>query len=294
MNCNRCGEPTIKKGIRNGKQREKCKNGHWTSNHIIDPRNKILLFDIETTPMEVFVWGLFGNKYISHENVIKDWNILSWSAKWLCDSNIMSAVQTPEEAINRDDKRILGELWQLMDQANILIGHNSDKFDIKKVNTRFYVNGYKPPSPYQSIDTLKVAKRSFAFSSNRLDYLGQLMTNKGKIATNFDLWKRCLNGEKKALIEMDTYCNEDVRLTEEVYFELRPWIKSHPQVSWDTDGSHCPTCGGGNLTDSGGYYTTMVNRYVSYRCEDCGSLSRMLKSELNSDDRKQLMRPLPR
>ena len=294
MNCSKCGEPTIKKGIRNGKQRLLCKNNHWTWGHIIHPGNKILLFDIETTPMEVFVWGLFNNKFISHDNVIADWNILSWSAKWLCGSKIMSAVQTPDEAIGRDDYRILGKLWQLMDQADIIIGHNIDRFDIKKINTRFYVNGYIPPSPYQTIDTLKVAKKSFAFSSNRLDYLGQLMTNKGKISTNFDLWKRCLRGESKALKEMDTYCRGDVCLTEEVYFELRPWIKSHPQVSWDTDGSHCPQCKGKNLTDSGGYYTATVNYYIAYRCDDCGSLSRALQSELTAEDRKQLMRPLPR
>ncbi len=68
---------------------------------------KILLFDIETSPMEVFVWSLIGNKYIQPNNIIKDWNVISWAAKWLCDSTVTSDIQTPEDAIDRDDSRVL-------------------------------------------------------------------------------------------------------------------------------------------------------------------------------------------
>ena len=72
-------------------------------------RGKILLFDIETVPMEVYVWGLIDkrNKYISHENVIKDWSVLSWAGKWLFEPKIISDVATPQEAENRDDQRLL-------------------------------------------------------------------------------------------------------------------------------------------------------------------------------------------
>tara|TARA_R110000744_G_scaffold110434_1_gene208322 strand:- start:8734 stop:9549 length:816 start_codon:yes stop_codon:yes gene_type:complete len=268
--------------------------GKWESSYLAPNGIKILLFDIETTPMEVFVWGLFGNKYIQHGNVIKDWNVLSWSAKWLFDSEVISDIQTPTEAKNRDDKRVLGGIWDLINQANVVIAHNGDKFDLKKLNTRFHMNGYLPPSPYQSIDTLKVARRNFAFSSNRLDYLGTIMTNKGKISTNFQLWKDCLKGDRTALNEMLAYNEEDVRLLEEVYVELRPWIKAHPNVGVYMTGEICPTCGSDDIETNGGYYTTNANMYESYRCGDCGSLSRKLKSVLSVEDRRELMRPLPR
>jgi len=284
-----------KRGIRNGKQRTRCVDcGQWDSFYLSPEGVKILLFDIETTPMEVYVWGLFGNKYIQHGNVIKDWNVLSWSAKWLCDSGIISDIQASKEAMNRYDKRVLGGIWVLINQADVVIAHNGDKFDLKKLNTRFHMNGFLPPSPYQSIDTLKVAKRNFAFSSNRLDYLGQIMTNKGKISTNFQLWTDCLRGDPKALHNMLEYNEEDVRLLEEVYLELRPWIKSHPNVGVYMDGEVCPSCGSDDVHANGGYYTTMANRYESYRCDDCGALSRKLQSELSVHDRKKLMRPLPR
>ncbi len=295
MKC-QCGSENIhNRGTRNGKQRTRCVDcGKWDSSYIMPVGAKILLFDIETTPMEVYVWSLFGNKYIQYGNIIKDWNVLSWSAKWLYDAKIMSDIQTPEDAINRDDKNILRGIWDLIDQADMVIAHNGDKFDLKKLNTRFQMNGYLPPSPYQSIDTLKVAKRNFAFSSNRLDYLGQMMANKGKIETSFQLWTDCLKGDKKALKNMLKYNEEDVRLLEEVYVELRPWIKSHPNVGIYEVGPVCPSCGSGDIRPNGGYYTTMVNQYESFRCDGCGALSRKLQSELTANDRKKLMRPLPR
>ena len=294
MKCE-CGSRNINnRGIRNNKQRTRCMDcGKWDSHHNSPNGAKILLFDIETTPMEVFVWGLFGNKYIQHGNVIKDWNVLSWSAKWLFDSEIISDVQTAKEAINRDDKRVLKGIWDLLNQADIVIAHNGDRFDIKKLNTRFYLNGYEPTSPYRSIDTLKSIKKSFAFSSNRLDYLGKLITNKGKISTNFKLWTDCLEGNNEALSNMLAYNEEDVRLLEEVYLEIRPWVKPHPNLGVHCDGSVCPSCSSGDIINNGKYYTTNTNKYQSYRCNNCGALSRSIDSELSLRSRSELMRPLP-
>jgi len=298
MDCLNCGGTTHKRGVRNGKQRIRCiKCGTWDMEYL-SPRSmaKILLFDIETTPMEVFVWGLIGNKYINHDNIINDWNVLSWSAKWLCDSKVMSDIQRSDEAIERDDKRVLNGIWKLIDQADIVITQNGNAFDIKKLNTRFKINGYPPPSSFQSIDTLLVAKRNFAFSSNKLDYMSKIMIRRGKIETNFDLWRNCLLGDKKALKKMQKYNEEDVRLLEEVYIELRPWIKSHPNVGIYIDGEAkaCPTCGSENIRRNGSYYTTTVNQYQSYSCNNCGSHCRELKGIRTLNERQSLMRAMPR
>jgi len=297
MKCRHCGGNVRRKGIRHGKQRIRCNVCYkWDTIARYDGATKILLFDIETTPMEVFVWGLFGNKYISHNNVIKDWNILSWSAKWLCDSEVMGDIQTPKEAKNRDDKRIVDGIWKLIDKADIIIAHNGNKFDIKKLNTRFYLNGHVPPSPFQSIDTLLESKRNFAFSSNKLDYLSHIMRNKQKLHTDFDLWKSCLQGSKIALAKMMDYNKRDVSLLEEVYLEMRPWIKSHPNmgVYAEKDKGICPTCGSEKLEVGDSYYTTTVNKYRACRCLDCGALSRMMAGDLDLDTRRQLIRPIAR
>ena len=258
------------------------------------PKN-ILLLDIETSPLQVFVWQLFGNKYISHDNIIRDTHLISWSAKWLFATETLSDVQTPEEAIAGDDKRIIGSMWKLLNQADVTVGHNSRKFDHKHINTRLIMNGYGPTNPHLVIDTLEVAKKNFRFTSNRLDYLGKIMKNKQKLETNFKLWTDCIAGDKDALKRMEEYNRMDVILLEDVFMELRPWIKSGINVSIIQGGEtpSCSICGGIDLSDAGDYYTT-ANRYHTYRCNNCGALSRERISDITKEERKALLVPVAR
>ena len=251
---------------------------------------QILLFDIETSPMEVFVWGLYKQR-INPDNVIKDWSVLSWSAKWLFDDHVMGDVVTGEDAIEREDWRILGEMWELLNEADIVIGHYSSGFDHPKLNARFILNDMSPPMPYQVIDTKKVASKHFSFSSNKLDYLSKLFMNKKKISTDFGLWKRCVAGSDEALSEMLEYNRMDVLLLEEVYLELRPWIKSHPNMGLYVEGGmeRCANCGDAiSEVDWRGFYYTPAGRYKAYRCKECGAIGRSRYSDLKVDERKNL------
>jgi RNase P subunit RPR2 len=263
------------------------------TNETIKP--KILLLDIETAPMDVMVWGLYKQR-ISHTNVVNDWFMLSWSAKWLFDADTMCDVVTPEEAIKRDDSRICRSIWTLINDSDVIIGHNIERFDKRKLNARFFINKLAPPLPYVTIDTLTVAQKNFGFSSNRLDYLGKMVRNRGKIETNFDLWVRCKNGDQDALTEMVIYNKEDVVLLEEVYLELRPWIKSHVNMGllMDSNELRCPNCGSANIEYTDHYYTTPANQYRVVRCKDCGAPNRLPKGVVSFEDRKNLIRSIAR
>jgi hypothetical protein len=251
---------------------------------------KILLLDIESSPMEVYVWQLFKNNYIDPKNVIKDWSILTWSAKWLFEPEIMSMGVTPKNAIDREDKSILLPLWQLLDDANMVVAHNGAKFDIKKMNTRFAEAGFKPPMPYRVIDTLTHARRVFAMSSYKLDYINTFFDLEGKSEHGgFNMWKRCVNGDVGALEEMRTYNESDVRALEELYLQIRPWIKGHPPVGLyiDTDGTACTNCGNVDL-EWGGSYFTPAGRYAAFRCNTCGAIGRSRTSDLTKEERAML------
>ena len=260
------------------------------ANHTKSNRHpKILLFDIETLPIVAYTWNLFKPK-LSYNNIIKDWCCLSWAGKWLFSPEVMSDVMTTEEVKNRDDKRIMTGLWDVVDKSDILIAHNCKKFDNKRAKTRFILNGLPPPSPYQQIDTLEITRKEFSFSSNRLDYLGKLMVNKQKIETDYDLWKRCDVGEQEALDYMVKYNREDVNLLEEVYLEIRGWIKSHPNLAVYSEAQDecCPNCGDFNLKENG-YYTAPSGRFESLTCGGCGAHSRRRKSVLNKEERDNLL-----
>jgi len=236
---------------------------------------KILILDIETTPMEAYVWQTqVWKATVSDDQVISKWYMLTWSAKWLFSPEVMSMGLTGKEALKEDDTRLLKELWKLLDEADIVIAHNGDQFDIPNINTRFIIAGLPPTRPYQTIDTLKVSRSQFGFAHNSLNALAKQFGLDQKIETNFELWKRCKRGEDAALQEMERYNVHDTELLEDVYLKLRPWIKSHPNVGLyiETDHEVCPNCGGDHLTFIGHYYT-QVGKYEALRC-DCGAILR--------------------
>lgn len=251
---------------------------------------KVLLLDIETAPMVCFAWKLFDT-VLRPESVIHDWFILSWSAKWLFDSNIVADVLSSQETKNKDDSRVIIGIWKLIDEADIVITHNGNRFDLKKLNARFAFHKLSPPSNYSSIDTFQVAKNNFGFSSNSMDFINGYLGIHQKTETNFDLWKRCYDGEEKALKDLCEYNKNDVGILEELYVRLRPWIKGHPNLGLyvDSDNEVCPRCGNESLTKIGYYYTTL-NVYKSFRCDQCGGIGRSKKSELSSTKSKTLMR----
>ena len=252
---------------------------------------RILLFDIETAPMEVFVWGLY-KQFIPHDNVIKDWFVLSWSAKWLYDDNILSDVVTPEESLARNDKRILESIWKLLDEAEIIIGHNVDRFDDRKLKARFIINDIKPPSPYRSLDTLKVARREFAFVSYKQDFLTKYFDLQNKLKTDFQLWKDCVAGKQEALDRMLEYNKHDVIGLEEVYLKLRPYIKNHPNLGVMMDETVCTNCGSDHLEETGGYYYTGANRFPVYRCLNCETP--YIRHKRNSNTNQTDVRSIPK
>lgn len=251
---------------------------------------KILIFDIETSPMSAYIWGRWKQN-VSLDQAISEWFMLSWSAKWLNNPNVMSDVLTPEEALKENDSRITHSMWQLFNEADIVIAHNGQKFDTPRLNSRFILNGLIPPTPYRQIDTLVIARKEFGFSSNKLDALAGYFGIEHKIDTDFNLWKRCLAGEQEALDYMEAYNIKDVEILEKVYLNLRPWIKNHPNISLylENEDETCPHCGSMNVADTGTYSYTNVSKFSNVRCMDCGGLARRRTSDYPKEKRKSLV-----
>lgn len=119
------------------------------------------------------------------------------------------------------------KIRRLLNEAEIVIGHNSDSFDHKKINARMLFWGMKPPSPYRTIDTLKIARQKFAMLSNKQDDIGKYLGTGRKIKTDKNLWLDCIKGNKRALKDMAQYNAQDVVLLEKNYLKLRPWMLIH-------------------------------------------------------------------
>lgn len=253
---------------------------------------KVLIIDIETAPIKSYTWGIW-NQNVATSQIISDWFCLTWAAKWLFEDKVYSGKLTPKEIKNENDGRIIKSIWQLFNQADIIIAHNAEKFDIPKLNSRFILNNLQPPLPYQTIDTLKHIRRNFGFTSNKLDYVNKLLNlPRKKENSGMQLWIDCLKGSQDAINEMEVYNIQDVRILEETYLNIRSWIKPHPNMGlYIMDGvtAHCPSCGSDKLKAEGKMYYTSVNRYEVFRCDNCGATGRQRKAADSINTRRALV-----
>jgi hypothetical protein len=254
---------------------------------------KVLILDIETAPISAYVWGIWNQNVGTHQ-IKSDWFCLTWAAKWLFEDKVYSAKLRPDEVQNQDDKRIIEGIWKLLNEADIVIAHNAIKFDIPKLNSRFILNGLHPPLPYQIIDTLVHIRRQFGFTSNKLDYVNKLLNLERKKETSFELWDNCMKGNRKALKEMEDYNVQDVRILEETYLQIRPWIKPHPNMGLfilDETEHRCPSCGSNDLQSQGKCYNTSANIYELMRCSNCNSISRKRLGAATIKQKRHLLIP---
>lgn len=234
---------------------------------------KILVFDIETAPILGSVWRLFDQN-VSLNMIHRDWYCLSWAAKWVGSDEVMYQDKR-DSWQNEDDSELLKGIWQLLDEADMLVSQNGKNFDVKKLNARFILNGMTPPSSYRHVDTLQEAKKNFGFTSNKLEYMTDKLCKKYKKLKHgnfagFELWKECLAGNPEAWNEMETYNIYDVLSLEELYFIMVPWMKGHPNmgVYYDDNETRCP-CGSTNFTHSGYHYTN-TSKFSKFACDNCG------------------------
>jgi predicted PolB exonuclease-like 3'-5' exonuclease len=238
----------------------------------------VLVLDIETLPIKAYAWDVW-NTNIGRNQIIEDWCVLSWSAKWLNDDRMISDCLTPKEALKRDDKRIVKSVWKLLEEAEVIIVQNGRRFDVPKLNTRFWKHRIPHNSSFKIIDTLDSAKKSFGMTFNSLDYLGEYLGAGRKLKTDFELWALCDNGDKEALETMQTYNENDVILLERVYLTMRAWITNHPRLTtYEKVIGVCPVCFSRNFTDIG-VYTAVVRQYLEFRCTDCGAIWHNTKCE---------------
>lgn len=252
---------------------------------------KVLVLDIETSPLLVYTWGTFDQN-ISLDMIVQDWSILSWSAKWLGEDTVMYQDTSTKRDV-RDDKDIVRAMWNLLNEADVILTQNGKRFDIKKLNSRFLTHGFTPPSSFQHIDTLQIAKRHFSETSNKLEYLTKKYCKKFKKSGHkkfpgFSLWKECLKGNKEAWKEMQDYNQIDVLALEELYTDtLRVWDTSINFNSYTDDVDYRCSCGSTNFKKSGFHYTNQ-GKYQRWNCTDCGAEHHGRENLLSKEKRKTL------
>jgi DNA polymerase elongation subunit (family B) len=234
---------------------------------------RILLFDLETAPAKVYTFGLFKTT-IGMDQIIEPPRILCWSARWKGAPG--KTVKFDSEHVS-STKDFLTGMRDLLDEADVVVGYNSDSFDVPWVNEQFMYNGIDLPSPYSKVDLYKVNKRAFYMPSRKLDYLALQMLNDRKVShKGFTMWRDCMDptseGHEQAWRDMERYAKKDTYLLDPLFDMLRPFIRELNYGLFSLKEFSCTGCGSQRLQARGFRYTS-AGKFQRYQCLDCFSWS---------------------
>ena len=230
---------------------------------------KTLYFDIETSPAVAATFSLW-KPTISMDQIIEHPFVLGVSYRWDTMKRAKWIGWNPTSGQD-EYRKMLQEVHQLLDEADVLVGYNSVSFDKPWLEGELIVHGFTPPSPSRHVDLYRELKKHSRFISRKLDYAAlRLLDNRKVKHEGITLWLKCMAGDKKALAEMKRYALKDTDLLVPLYEIIRPWMNTVPNIGIadSIDELVCPACGSENHQRRG-HYDTNAGRYQRYQCQDC-------------------------
>jgi DNA polymerase elongation subunit (family B) len=231
---------------------------------LLSDRLRILAIDIETRPNLAYVWKLWDES-VGQDQLVEAHEVMCFAAKWVGSSETMFS-----STYSDGKKSMLKKAHELLDEADAILHWNGKKFDLPHLNREFLIAEMPPPAPVTQIDLMLVARKHFRFPSNSLAHVSTALgLGKKKSTGGFKLWRACMEGDEKAWATMKRYNIQDVKLLEEAYQKLLPWIHNHPQRNL-YGGEGCLTCGSDNIQRRGLAHTRM-SIYQRYQCKACGT-----------------------
>ncbi|MEI6238258.1 MAG: ribonuclease H-like domain-containing protein [bacterium] len=125
------------------------------------------------------------------------------------DLSVVCIYDSEKDEYKSFEEKELKSLWPIIEKADMLIGYNSDHFDIPILN-KYYTGDL---TKIKSLDLLKEVKNVLG-RRLKMDSLASATLGKGKIGHGLDAIMWWKSGEIDKIIK---YCLEDVKITKELY-----------------------------------------------------------------------------
>jgi hypothetical protein len=232
---------------------------------------KRLFFDLEVSGNLCWVWECGWKKTITPESIEKERAIICACWKWEGKKKIHSIEWEWKNGFGCD-KKVVQKLAEIMNEADEIVAHFGDAFDIRWMKGRNFLHHFDPLPMYKTYDTCKVARKHFKLNSYKLNYLGEKLFGEGKDKTEYEMWKMISRGNDTASMrKMVKYCKQDVNLLERVYHEVAKYEPSriHAGVMSGLDRWTCHHCGSDDVKVSKTRVTPKGMIQKQMQCSDC-------------------------
>lgn len=241
---------------------------------------KILFYDIETAPVLALIWRPGYNMSVNHDQLLdgEKNDIICIGYRWAHQKRAKCLVWDNKKQCS---EKMIQEFTKIVEQADVVIAHNGDRFDLKHINTQRLLHDQTPIAWPTSEDTLKMVKKHFNFPANNLDYLAKVLLGSKKNPMSWADWvniKLKKKGHEKNLKKMVDYCKKDVDLLCEVWEKIAPYceVKVSRSLIVNNNREGCPSCGSIH-SHKHDKITLKSGKYQRYKCQDCGHVWRYHK-----------------
>jgi DNA polymerase elongation subunit (family B) len=228
---------------------------------------RILFFDIETSPVRAWTFSL-GKQHIGHSQIVEGDRIDIICITYCWETGPAYSIDWGFE--EQDSSKVIMEFDKVVKEADIIIGQNSDSFDVKHINTQRMLHKLPPMPDWADCtdDTLKQMKRFFKFPTNRLDYVSELLGFGGKVNMCMQDWINIVEKrDERALDKMIRYGKKDVVDTRKIFNRIKPYIKPKFNMATFYQENVCVHCGSDRIKKNG----TRISGKTKYQFFYCHS-----------------------
>ena len=236
---------------------------------------RILFYDIETSPLRAWVWRM-GDQTVRHNQLDTQYDKYGIICIAYCFND-----GKPPKVIGwgyeeQSTEAVVAAFDEIIKTADITIGKNNRRFDVKHINAQRWFAGLPPMPNWATIDDdlESQMRKHFALPSQSLDYVSKIKGYGGKTKMEFQDWIDIVEKRKKASYKkMLDYCKKDVSDTRSLWFDIEPYVT--PKINMakylgNQDGNYlrCKHCGSADVVKNGIAYTQAVPKQ-RFHCPQC-------------------------
>jgi DNA polymerase elongation subunit (family B) len=242
------------------------------------PKNlKIAFIDIETMPNIGAFWASGYDMNIGCEAIIQERFILSAQWSWNNEKEVHGALANIKK---RDDSNVVKKITEVIEKADVVVGHNLRKFDLRWIAGRALLLGLKPTRSkfVRHIDTMILAKQALYLNSYKMDYICKKLDIKGKTKTSFSDWMAILNVDKNPDLAKQRaeyllkYGKNDIIMNRKMLIKLLPHVKLTKKLEMMLYGKavNCTECQSFKVHSNAIRVLKSGAANARFRCADCG------------------------